>query len=152
MKSSLSLIFLMLLVISAQAQTLNPNYDSTLAKTLGADDYGKKMYVMAIVKAGSNTTQDKAILDSLIGGHRDYLNMLTESGKLVFSGPFGQNETGLRGILLFNVSSLTEAAELLKPDPAFKGNLLLPELFPWYGPAALPVYLEASEKIWKKQP
>jgi hypothetical protein len=40
---------------------------------------------------------------------------------------------------------------LLDTDPAIKEKLLAVELYEWYGSAALPAYLEASEKVGKKE-
>lgn len=55
-------IFLQSLIVAAQQS--NPNYDSLLAKSLGADDYGMKGYTLVILKTGSNTTSDKSFIDS----------------------------------------------------------------------------------------
>ena len=49
----------------SNGQTINPNYNSTLAFTLGADDNGMKMYVFIILKTGNNTSENKAATDSL---------------------------------------------------------------------------------------
>jgi len=40
---------------------------------------------------------------------------------------------------------------LLETDPAIKEGLLEADLYSWYGSAALPLYLDASDKIWKQQ-
>lgn len=152
MKTLLSLILLILLFTCGNAQEVNPLYDSTLAKSFGADEYGMKMYVMVILKTGSNTTENKVVIDSLFTGHMNNIFRLVELKKLVVAGPFGKNENGFRGIFILDVISMDEAKELMQTDPAIKANLLLPELYPWYGSAALPAYLEVSDKIWKSQP
>lgn len=133
------------------AQTTNPHYDSTLAKALGADDYGMKMYIMVILKTGSNTTADKKTTDSLFKGHLSNIKRLADDKKLVVAGPFGKNENNFRGIFILNVSSMEEAQELLQTDPAIHAKLLEPVLIPWYGSAALPEYLKADDTIWKKR-
>lgn len=38
----------------ANAQTINSNYNKALADSSGADDYGMKMYVLVILKSGTN--------------------------------------------------------------------------------------------------
>ena len=48
----------MLLVLCVSAQTKNPAYDPSLAKKLGADDYGMKRYIMAFLKEGPNRSVD----------------------------------------------------------------------------------------------
>lgn len=47
----------------------NPQYDSILAKKLGADDYGMKMYTLVILKSGPNEISDTQKRDSLFAGH-----------------------------------------------------------------------------------
>jgi uncharacterized protein YciI len=134
------------------AQTKNPNYDAELAKTLGGDEYGMKKYVLVILKTGTNTTTDKAVTDSLFRGHMDNIGRLVELNKLIVAGPLGKNDLTYRGIFILNVTTFEEANELLETDPAIKEKLLTPELFNWYGSAALPEYLKASDKIWEKNP
>ena len=149
MKQLLLLQVFMYLGLSSFAQTINPNYDSTLAKTFGADDYGMKMYVLAILKTGSNNLEDKAVKDSLFAGHMQNMGRLVDMGKLIVAGPLGKNDKTYRGIFILNVTTFEEANQLMETDPAIKEKLLEPELFKWYGSAALSDYLKTSEKISK---
>jgi uncharacterized protein YciI len=134
------------------AQTINPDYDSTLAQKLGADDYGMKSYVLAILKTGDNNTTDKSFIDSCFQGHMSNINRLVDEGKLIVAGPLGKNENSYRGIFIFNVRTIEEAEELVQTDPAINSGLLDVDLYKWYGSAALTVYLETSDKIWKLSP
>jgi len=145
----LLLLLAMFLIAASEAlgQEVNPNYDSFLAKQLGADDYGMKSYVLVILKTGSNKTEDKAIRDSLFSGHMNNIGRLAKLGQLVVAGPLGKNEKSYRGIFILNVTSLEEAKELLLTDPAIKENIFEAELYKWYGSAALPEYLKSHEKI-----
>lgn len=136
--------------MSAVGQKTNPSYDSTLAEKYGADERGMKSYVLVILKTGSSTTADKAFIDSCFSGHMNNINRLVKSGQLIVAGPLGKNENTYRGIFILNTMTLEEAAELMQTDPAIKEKLLEPILFKWYGSAALPAYLEVSDKIWKK--
>lgn len=131
------------------AQTLNPDYDSTLAQKYGADDYGMKSYVFAILKTGTNTTTDKAFIDSCFSGHMANIVRLVNEGKLIVAGPLGKNDNAYRGIFIFNVVSIEEAEELVQTDPAINSGLLDADLYSWYGSAALPEYLEDALKIGK---
>ena len=151
MKTILSSIVLSLAVCCAYGQKTNPKYDPVLAKKFGADDYGKKKYVLVILKTGSNTTDDTKIKDSLFAGHMANINRLVEINKLVVAGPLGKNEKTYRGIFILDVKTFDEANILLDTDPAIKEKLLAVELYEWYGSAALPAYLEASEKVGKKE-
>ncbi len=135
---------------TAFSRAQNSNYNDTLAKRLGADDYGMKKYVLVLLKTGSNTGAGKAFTDSCFRGHMENMEVMVKTGKLVVAGPLGKNEKTYRGIFIPNLQSLEEASALLQSDPAIKAKLLEPELFNWYESAALPVYLETSEKIWIK--
>lgn len=128
----------------------NPNYDQVLANKLGGDDYGMKSYFLVILKTGANTTADKALTNESFKGHMDNINRLVKEGKLIVAGPLGKNEKTYRGIfILNNLKSMEEAKALLQTDLAIKNGLLDYEIFTWYGSAALPEYLPASDKIWK---
>jgi uncharacterized protein YciI len=149
MKICLALLFC-IGFISASAQTTNPKYDSTLAKKVGADDYGMKSYVFVILKTGDNVSTDKKIKDSCFAGHMKNMDRLVKENKLVVAGPFGKNDNNFRGLFILNVKTIEEAKALLETDPAVKARYLAPEMYPWYGSAALSEYLEASDKVWKK--
>jgi uncharacterized protein YciI len=131
----------------------NPNYEKTLAKKLGGDDYGMKSYFLVILKTGTNTTTDKERIAESFRGHMDNINRLAKEGKLVVAGPLGENENKYRGIfILNNLKSLEEAKELLQTYLAIKNRLLDYEIFTWYGSAALPEYLPFTDKIWRSKP
>lgn len=149
MKSIITLLTTLLIATGAYGQTINPQYDSALAKKLGADEYGMKMYVFVILKTGSNTSESQAATDSLFAGHMNNISRLVELDKLIVAGPISTNERNYRGIFILNVKTKEEAGELLQTDPAIKAGLLASELYEWYGSAALSEYLEASDKVWK---
>ncbi|WP_293916139.1 MULTISPECIES: DUF6265 family protein [unclassified Sphingobacterium] len=133
--------------------TSNKNYDAILAKKLGGDDFGMKKYILVVLKTGTNNTTDKIFINESFRGHLQNINRLVEQGKLIVAGPLGKNTSNYRGIfILNNINSLDEAKEILQTDPAVKAGLLDIELFNWYGSAALPEYLPASDKIWRKNP
>lgn len=127
-------------------------YDKALADLLGADEYGMKTYMFVILKTGKAVIEDKDRVNEIFRGHLDNISRLSEDGKLIVAGPLMKNEKQYRGIYIFNVQTTEEAAALLETDPAIKTGLLEPEIFPWYGSAALPTYLDAHEKIEKQKP
>jgi uncharacterized protein YciI len=134
--------------LSAQ-QNPNTSYDSTLAKKLGADQYGMKKYVLVILKTGPNTTESKKNLDSLFAGHFSNMDRMVKEGLLIVAGPIGKNERTYRGIFILNVPTIEEAKKIVETDPTVKAKVLEPELYQWYGSAALPTYLESDAKIHK---
>ncbi len=149
----LSIGFLLcFLALAANAQQTNPNYDAALAQQLQADVYGMKMYVLAILKTGDVEIEDKAIRDSLFAGHMQNIRQLVDDGKMIVAGPLMKNDKAYRGLFILNVASIDEADSLVNTDPAIRSRLLLADLYQWYGSAALPLYLDASDQIWLKQP
>lgn len=126
-----------------------PAFDSALASTLGADEYGMHHYVMAFLKAGPNRDQDPATADSIMAAHLDNIMRMADEGKLVIAGPF-MDDTDLKGIYIFNVETVEEAKSLTETDPAIKTGRLIMELHPWYGTAALPLINNLHHRVEKK--
>ncbi|GGW73455.1 uncharacterized protein YciI [Winogradskyella epiphytica] len=149
MKLTLTLVTIALSINAVFAQKTNPNYDPELATELKADDYGMKTYVFVILKTGTNESKDEELINSSFAGHMANIKRLVEENKLIVAGPMLKNEKNYRGIFILNVSTIKEAELLLQSDPAILEKFLEPELFLWYGSAALSEYLEASDKIWK---
>ena len=123
-------------------------YDSVLAKSLGADDYGMRQYVMAFLKSGPNRSQDSTTAVQLQRAHLDNITKLANEGKLVFAGPF-MDDFDIKGIYIFAVESLEEAQRLTSTDPAIEAGRLTMELHPFYGSAALMQVNEIHQKISK---
>ena len=72
----------------------------------------------------------------LINCHGLNIQRLAAEGKLVVAGPFLDKQP-IRGIYIFNVSSIEEAKQLTETDPSIQAGTLEMELHPWYGSAAL---------------
>jgi uncharacterized protein YciI len=138
------------ITLSLVAQSDNPKYDSVLARSLGGDDYGMKMYVLVILKTGT-ASFDKKKTDSLFQGHMANIGRLAQAGKLVVAGPLKKNDKTYRGIFILDAKTVEEANKLLETDPAVKEKLLDAEVFQWFGSAALPTYLPNHEKIERKK-
>jgi uncharacterized protein YciI len=146
----LFMIIFFLIQTNAKSQSTNPKYDKHLADSMGADDYGMKMYVLVILKTGPTRIEEKQKIDSLFSGHMKNMSDLVQKGKLVVAGPLGKNDQKYEGIFILNVKTIEEANKLLDTDPAIKAKLLEPELYRWYGSAALPMYLPYHDKVKKK--
>ena len=136
---------------SAGAQQEPVGYDSLLAAELGADDYGMRRYVMALLKAGPNRSQDSTRAAELQQAHMANIRRLAEEGKLILAGPF-LGSGPLRGIYVFDVTTVEEARELTMTDPAIQAGRLEMELLPWYGSAALMKVNEISTRISREEP
>jgi uncharacterized protein YciI len=59
------------------------------------------------------------------------INAMAAAGKLILAGPF-EGDGRLRGMFLFDLTSLEEAKALVDKDPAVKAGRLVVELQPWY--------------------
>jgi len=134
------------------AQTSNPNYDSQLAAKLGGDEYGMKSFILVILKTGTSKLTDNKLKSKAFAGHLKNIKRLVDENKLIVAGPFGKNNNDFRGLFILNVETIKEANALLETDPAINEGYLKAELFKWYGSAALPEYLDSSDKIWKINP
>ena len=124
-------------------------YDSILAKKFEADDYGMKKYVIAFLKKGPNRDFSEEEAIALQQGHMKHIGKMAEEGKLVVAGPFF-GDGDLRGIFVFNVSTIEEAEELTSADPAIRAGSLEMELIEWYGSAALMGVNEVHKTLSKK--
>ena len=131
------------------AQSKNPQYDPQLAQKLGADEYGMKAYVMAFLKAGPNRPKDSVARAELQKAHLKNITRLVAEGKLILAGPFLDDQP-IKGIFIFNVTTIEEAKKLTETDPAIKAGSLVMELHPWYGSAALMETVEIHKKLEKK--
>jgi uncharacterized protein YciI len=111
-------------------------YDPELARRLGADEYGMKTYVLAMLKAGPNRDMTEAEAMELQTAHMKNIQRLADEGKLVVAGPF-LDGGDFRGLYIFDVESLEEARALTETDPAIQRGSLEMELHTWYGSAAM---------------
>ena len=133
--------------------TSNPNYDESLAKKLGSDDYGMKSYFWVILKSGSYTGTDTTLRKESFRQHLANINRLVDEGKMIVAGPLAKNDNNYRGIfILQNIKSKDELTDILNSDLAIKNKFLDYEIYTWFGSAALPLYLPESDKIWKTKP
>ena len=132
-------------------QTTNSSqsdFDQALATKLGADEYGMKAYVMAFLKSGPNRPTDNEKAAKLQAGHMANIKRMAAAGQLVLAGPF-LDQGDIRGIYIFNVTTIEEAEALTKTDPAIQAGSLVMELHPWYGSAALMQVNEVHQRISK---
>src|ERR1051326_8978417 len=100
----------------------NGTYDSSLARRLGADDYGMKKYVMAFLRTGPVEIKDSVKKRELLMAHLKNIQFLAKEGKLIVAGPF-LDEQKIEGIFIFNVESVEEAKQLTDTDPGVKAGV-----------------------------
>ena len=150
MKSLLFISISLLLTFNqGLSQENKTSYDAQMAKKLGADAMGMRTYVIAFLKSGPVKLTDSLQRADLQKAHLKNISRMTEDGKLILAGPFLDNQP-MRGIYIFDVSSVEEAKELTSTDPAIKAGTLVMELHPWYGSAALKELPGLHKLIQKK--
>ena len=111
-------------------------YDAALAEELGADEYGMKSYVFVTLKTGEVKIEDENKSKEIFAGHFANMSRLAKEGKLVLAGPLIDGRPK-RGIYIFNVTTIKEAEEIVKTDPAVKAGVFDYELTKLYCSAAL---------------
>ena len=144
----LALLALALCTLALLAE--EPAFDPELAKKLGGDERGMKMYVLCILKTGpkdAEVTGDAR--KEIFAGHFANITQLANEGKLAVAGPFGKNDKAYRGLYIFNVATVEEAEKLVVLDPAVKAGVFVPDLTLWYGSAAMMVVSDTHKKIEK---
>ncbi|MBV9127164.1 MAG: hypothetical protein JO117_03655 [Verrucomicrobia bacterium] len=145
---TLLLLFLAALVSS----TTFAQYDPALAAKLGADEYGMKKYVLVLLKKGTGDASQEE-KQKAFQGHMANIQKLAAENKLVLAGPvLADNPQKLVGIFVFNTDNFDAAKEMLAGDPAVAAHLLEPELYAWYGTAALQEIPVEHGKIQKRKP
>ncbi len=123
-------------------------YNAKLAKKVGADERGMKMYVFAFLKSGSKKFEPEE-RTKLVNQHLENIGRLAASGKLVLAGPFAENDA-IRGIYVFDVRTKEEAKMLVETDPAVTAGVFDVELRLWYGSAALLALMPIHDSLQKK--
>ncbi|UOU98971.1 YciI family protein [Chryseobacterium daecheongense] len=135
------------------SKTEKPKFNQELATSLGADKYGMKVYTIVMLTTGPTKIEDKAKKGELMKGHLANIGKLADEGKIIVAGPFlEENKETFRGMFIFNTKSKEEAEQWVKTDPAVQAGVFSYEIFPWYGSAALPMYLKHHKEISKENP
>lgn len=141
------------LYFAQEKKTEKAKFNQELATSLGADQYGMKAYTIVMLTTGSTKIEDKAQMSILMKGHMTNIGKLADEGKIIVAGPFlEKNKENYRGMFIFNTKSKEEAEQWVKTDPAVQAGVFSYEIFPWYGSAALPLYLKHHEEISKENP
>ena len=146
----LALAVLSFVCITLAAAAAERAYDPELAKRLGADERGMKMYVLCILKTGPKDAEITGdARKEIFAGHFANIGRLADEGKLVVAGPFGENDKAWRGLYIFNVDTIEAAEKLVLLDPAVKAGVFVPDLTLWYGSAAMMVVSDTHKRIEK---
>lgn len=97
----------------------------------GDTTYVMKRYVFMLLNEGPKRDHDSITAVKIQEGHMNHINEMAKTGKLAIAGPF-QNGGKYRGILIFDVDSISEAIRLESADPAILSGRLKMETIYWW--------------------
>jgi uncharacterized protein YciI len=144
-------LFCALAPAAAQTGATPPaaQYDSELAKSLGADERGMRQYVLVILKTGPTKVPEGPARKKMFEGHFANMGRLAAEKKLVVAGPLDGVE-GRRGIFVFATPDIDEAKKYVATDPVIINGEMVAEYHKLYGSAALMMVNDVHDKIQKK--
>jgi uncharacterized protein YciI len=97
----------------------------------GDTTYVMKRYVFMLLNEGPNRNQDSASVVKIQEGHINHINEMAKTGKMFMAGPFEKGGKH-RGILIFDVDSISEALKMESTDPAIlSGRLEMQAIYWW---------------------
>jgi uncharacterized protein YciI len=111
-------------------------YDPVLAAQAGGDENGMRSYVLVILRTGPTRVPDGEARNAMFAGHMANIRRLSDEGKLVLAGPFGDKDGDWRGLFVFAVADIEEAKALVASDPVIIQGEMVAEYHSWYGTAA----------------
>jgi len=90
-------------------------------------------YVLAILTTGRRANELATAEASVLGaGHRARIEAMAAAGTLLLAGPFGESvHENWRGIFVFDVADVGEAAALTRTDPSIDAGLFDAKLMRW---------------------
>lgn len=131
----------------AQDASVKPAHDAALAGRVGADERGMRRYVLVILKTGPTRVPEGEERKAMFAGHFANMKRLSDQGKLVLAGPFGEGAGDWRGLYVFATTDVDEARRLTATDPVIVKGEMVAEYRSWYGTAAMMLLPELHEKI-----
>lgn len=97
----------------------------------GDTTYVMKRYVFMLLNEGPKRDHDSLTATKIQEGHMKHINEMAKTGKLAIAGPF-QDGGKYRGILIFDVDSISEAIRMESTDPAVvSGRLQMQAIYWW---------------------
>lgn len=97
----------------------------------GDTTYVMKRYVFMLLNEGPKRDQDSITSAKIQEGHMKHINEMAGTGKMVIAGPFEKGGKH-KGILIFDVDSISEAIRMESTDPAVvSGRLEMQAIYWW---------------------
>lgn len=123
-KLLLSVILLTIIALNSYSQREFKMQD-------GDTTYVMKRYVFMLLNEGPTRNHDSITVAKIQEGHMNHINEMAKTGKLAMAGPF-DNGGKHRGILIFDVDSISQAIRMESSDPAvLSGRLEMQAIYWW---------------------
>jgi uncharacterized protein YciI len=121
-------IFLMLF---AFASSISAQSNREFKMKMGDSTQVMKRYVFMLLNEGPNRNHDSVTVSKIQEGHMKHINEMAQTGKMVVAGPF-EDGGKHRGILIFDVDSISQAIRMESTDPAvLSGRLEMQAIYWW---------------------
>ena len=146
---AIGVIASLILSTAAAQEPASVAFDAALARSVGADEYGMRNFVLVILKTGAKQVPAGKDRDEMFKGHFANMNRLAEAGKLVHAGPLDGVDSW-RGLFIFAVTDIDEAKALVASDPVIIKGEMVAEYHKHYGSASLMLINDAHKKIAKQ--
>ena len=130
---SLVLLLWLCCVASAHAQNGTTSRPADFEITIADSTYHMKQYWFVLYTAGDGPALDSLTAATLQAEHLAHQDAQGKRGLIVMAGPYGPNDTGWRGMLLYDCDTREEVEGYLLQDPFVKAGRLKYEIYPWWG-------------------
>lgn len=121
--------FALLLSLCALALHAQRTFDVTIADST----YHMKQYWFVLYTKGEGPALDSLTAATLQAAHLAHQDEQAKRGLIVMGGPYGQNDAGWRGLLIYDCDTSEEVEGYLQRDPLVKAGRLKYEIRPWWG-------------------
>lgn len=122
-------LLLFALSCSAFAAYAQRTFDVTIADST----YHMKQYWFVLYTSGDGPALDSLTAAKLQEEHLAHQDLQGKRGLIVMAGPYGKNDAGWRGLLLYDCDTQEEVEGWLLQDPFVKAGRLKYEIHPWWG-------------------
>ncbi|MBX2979664.1 MAG: hypothetical protein KF905_10240 [Flavobacteriales bacterium] len=126
MRTPITLALLLFTWCAAQAQR---SFEVTIADST----YHMKQYWFVLYTAGDGPALDSLTAATLQAEHLAHQDAQGKRGLIVMAGPYGKNDAGWRGMLLYDCDTREEVEGYLQQDPFVKIGRLKYAIHPWWG-------------------
>ena len=109
------------------------NAQRTFDVPIADSTYHMKQYWFVLYTKGDGPALDSLTAATLQKEHLAHQDAQAAKGLIVMAGPYGKNDEGWRGLLLYDCDTREEVEAQLMQDPFVKVGRLTYTIAPWWG-------------------